>query len=219
MQRVIQLSGQRLGGQVGVGGREQVGAADVADEQRVAGEHAVGDRVVGMLVHDDADRLGRVPRCRHDLQGDVAEGEPLAIDELLCRELEAAPLPYEITAPVLFGQLEVAAEEVGVDMRFDDPLDGQPMVVGLVEIDGDVAPRVDDDSPAAALVADEVRGVRQARQIVLGKDHRPPTARQTASLTTTAVTIPNMPSEDSTWLRIWQCQTHVPGRSALKITV
>ena len=33
VQRVIELSGQGLGGQVWVGGREQVGATDVADEQ------------------------------------------------------------------------------------------------------------------------------------------------------------------------------------------
>ena len=32
-----------------------------------------GTVVVGVLVHDDADRLGRVPRRRQDLEGDVAE--------------------------------------------------------------------------------------------------------------------------------------------------
>ena len=32
--------------------------------------------------------------------------------------------------------------------------------------------------------------------------------------TTTAVTMPNMPDSRSTWVRMWQCQTHVPGLSA-----
>lgn len=32
--------------------------------------------------------------------------------------------------------------------------------------------------------------------------------------TTMAVTMPNMPASDSTWLRMWQCHTHVPTWSA-----
>ena len=36
-------------------------------------------------------------------------------------------------------QLEVTAEEVGVDVRLDDPLDGQAPGRGLVEVDADVA--------------------------------------------------------------------------------
>ena len=41
VQRVIELAGQGLGGEVGIGGGEKVGATDVPDEQRVAGENSV----------------------------------------------------------------------------------------------------------------------------------------------------------------------------------
>ena len=38
-------------------------------------------------------------------------------------------------------------------------------------------------------------------------------------LTTRAVTMPNMPSSLSAWVRMWQCQTHVPGSVAWTSTV
>ena len=34
------------------------------------------------------------------------------------------------------------------------------------------------------------------------------------SVTTSAVTMPNMPSRPSTWGRMWQWKAHTPGRSA-----
>ena len=37
--------------------------------------------------------------------------------------------------------------------------------------------------------------------------------------TTTALTMPNMPASDSTWLRMWQCHTHVPTWSAWNSTL
>ena len=37
--------------------------------------------------------------------------------------------------------------------------------------------------------------------------------------TMTAVTMPNRPASDSTWLRMWQCQTQVPGSESCMSTV
>ena len=59
----------------------QVGPPDVADEHGVAGEHAVGDVVVGMLVHQHADGLRGVPRGVHDLEGDLTQGDAFAVRE------------------------------------------------------------------------------------------------------------------------------------------
>ena len=84
-QRAVQLPRQRIGREVCIRRGEQVGAADIADEQRVAGQHAVRRRVVGVLVHHDADRLRRVSRRRQDLEHDVAEHEPLAVVQRLDR--------------------------------------------------------------------------------------------------------------------------------------
>jgi len=74
---VVQLVAEFVGGDAD--GSEQVGSPDVADEQGVASEDAVGDLVVGMLVHEDADGFRCVPRGVHDLQGDLAQGDPFAV--------------------------------------------------------------------------------------------------------------------------------------------
>ena len=63
------------------------------------------------------------------------------------------------------------AEEVGVDVRLDHPLDPQPPPGGLLQVDADVAAGIDDDRPPGRLIADQVGGVRQAGQVVLGQDH------------------------------------------------
>ena len=68
----------------------------------------------------------------------------------------------------------MAAEEVGVDVRLDHPLDRQPRLRRLLEVHADVATGIDDDRATGRLVTDEVRGVRQARQVVLSEDHRSP---------------------------------------------
>src|SRR5690606_31968671 len=47
---------------------------------------------------------------------------------------------------------------------------------------------------------------------------RVPAVRRGQS-TFTAVTMPNMPSSFSAWLRMWQCHTHTPGAEALNSTV
>ena len=52
VQRVVELAGQLVAGEADR--RQQVGSADVADEQGVAGQHAVGDR---------RRRRARRPRC------------------------------------------------------------------------------------------------------------------------------------------------------------
>ena len=48
VQRVVELVGKFLASEADRG--QQVGPADIADEQSVAGQHAMGNGVVGMLV-------------------------------------------------------------------------------------------------------------------------------------------------------------------------
>ena len=66
---------------------EQVRAADVADEQRVAGEHAPRRRIVRVLPHDDRDRLRGVARRVTDLEHHLAEREALPVGETVDREV------------------------------------------------------------------------------------------------------------------------------------
>ena len=88
VQGVVQLVGQFVAGEADRG--EQVGAADVADEQCVTGQHAVRHGVVGVLPDHDADRLGRVARRVAELELDVAERVALAVGEFARSELGAA---------------------------------------------------------------------------------------------------------------------------------
>ena len=69
------------------------------------------------------------------------------------------------------GELEVAAEEVRMQVRLDDVGDPQAEVLGIGHVLGDVPTRIDDDGRAAGLVAHEVRGVGQALEVVLVDDH------------------------------------------------
>ena len=122
VQRVVELAGELVGGDAGR--REQVGAADVADEERVAGEHAVRHGVVGVLEHDDrrstpaCARASRGPRARRRRAGAVAVGERLDGE---ARPVAARAVRDRGAGPR--GELEVAAQEVGVDVGLDDPLD------------------------------------------------------------------------------------------------
>ena len=132
-----------------------------------------GTVVAGVLVHHDADRLRRVTRRGEDLEGDLAEHEPLPVVQRLDRELDVGALAVGDDGAGRRGQLEVAAEEVGVDVGLDHPLDRQPLGGCLLEVHVDVAPRIDDHGATRRLVTDQVRGVREARQVVLREDHRP----------------------------------------------
>ncbi len=66
------------------------------------------------------------------------------------------------------GELAVAADEVGVEVRLDDVADGHALGARLVEVEVDVALRIDDRGLAAA--RDEVRGVREAAEVMLAEE-------------------------------------------------
>ena len=74
-------------------------------------------------------------------------------------------------------QLEVSGDEVGVKVREEDVRDPQVVLGREGEILIDVALRIDDGCGVRSGVADEVRSVRQAIQIKLLQDHRPPSHR------------------------------------------
>jgi hypothetical protein len=66
----------------------------------------------------------------------------------------------------------VARQEVGVEVGLDDEFDRQAGIGGVGEILGDVALGVDHDRSARRLIADQVRGVREALEVVLVELHR-----------------------------------------------
>lgn len=72
VQGAVQPGGHVLRGVSG--GGEQVGAADVSDEEGVAGEHAERHVVLGVFAQDQADGFEGVARG-----GEHGEGDPLAV--------------------------------------------------------------------------------------------------------------------------------------------
>src|ERR1700758_2456890 len=58
-----------------------------------------------------------------------------------------------------------------MEVGLDDQLDGEAELLGVGEVFGHVALRVDDDRPSRRLVADEIRRVRQTVQVVLDELH------------------------------------------------
>ena len=70
--------------------------------------------------------------------------------------------------------INVAAHEIRVQVRQDHVLDRQPILRGEGGVLIRVALRINDDGRARLLVSDEIRRMRQARQIKLLEDHRSP---------------------------------------------
>ena len=155
----------------------QVGARDVADEQRVAGQHrprlrpARGvdqreGRVLGPVAgrvqgaHDDAPEL-ELPAVVEGLVLVVGVGEPVDVDRGAGRVREAA----------------VAGHVVGVVVGLEDVLDPHAHVAREREVLLDVELRVDDRGDARVLVTDEVRGAAEVVVGDLAEDHRRPFTR------------------------------------------
>ena len=65
---------------VGADGGSQVGAADIADEQCIAGEYRIRART-GLFAYQYADRLPGVPGSLQDLEFDLTEGDLIAVAE------------------------------------------------------------------------------------------------------------------------------------------
>ena len=154
MQAVVELVGEFVTGESERG--EQIGATDVADEECIAGQHAVRHGIVGVFPHDDADRLGRVAGCVADLEEDVAERDALTIRELARRELGGRHRRESDLGARGVREFEVAGQEVGMEVGLDHELDGEPGLGGVANVLVDVAPWVDHDSTTGGLVADQV---------------------------------------------------------------
>lgn len=97
----------------------QVGAADVADEHRIAGEDR-GGFGIRVLTHQDADRFPRVTGCRQNLQVDCSEGYVLAVCEAADRVFGFGCFAESDPGPGRLDEFEVSGYEVGVEMGVDD---------------------------------------------------------------------------------------------------
>src|SRR5207237_2835263 len=144
VQRVVEHRRHRLRRVAARAG--QIGAADVADEERVAGEDA---RRAAALDDEPGDRLRRVAGRLERAQLDVAEGEDVAVANGAVREGRAGARAEDDLRAAARGKLAVAAGEVGVQMRLDDVADRHALGTRLVEVELDVSTRGEDRGRAA----------------------------------------------------------------------
>ncbi len=170
VKRLVELLGQFVLGEADRG--EKVGTPDVADEERVTGQHAVGLAVVGVLEDNHAHRFGGVSGGVAELEGDVSERHPLTVGHLAMIEFGVRHRRVADLRAGCCGKFEVSGEEVSVEVGFDDHLDGEATRLRVGEVLGDVPLGVDDNRAARGLIADEVRGVGEAFEVVLLELHR-----------------------------------------------
>ena len=160
-----ELARAGLGG-VGDPGRflEQVGAADVADEDEVAGDdpdRLIGGRAIG---HQKTEMLGGVARGVNRGERDVADGNHVVIVEerhLRVRPEAVLPLGGAAAAeihprPGGGRQLAEPGDEIGVNVGLGDRFDPELFCGGGREIGSHLAGRVEHDGAPGRLTSDQV---------------------------------------------------------------
>ena len=157
---------------------EQVRAADVADEDEVAGQEEAG-RLGGRAVgHQERQVLGGVARGVDRLDAQVADRDDVVVVERLVVEAVAtsrAAFGGQVEARAgARGELARAGLEVGVDVRLGDVGDAQPVARGERDEALDVAARVDHDRFAGRLAADQVARLGEVLVVDVLEQHGAP---------------------------------------------
>ena len=161
---VVELAGQRALDVVA----DQVGAAERTDEEEVARQQHL--RHLGrarQVVDEKGQVLGRVAGRVQRLDAGLAQRERVAFVHRRVRERGLVELALVVRGDVDvgaggLGQRLGAGGEIGVDVRLEDADDPKVSGMGEVEVDVDVATRIDDDHLALALATDSVGIVRKA---------------------------------------------------------
>jgi len=65
----------------------------------------------------------------------------------------------------------VAGYKISMEMSKENVTDREPMLLGVLEVLPDITLRINDYSGLACFISDEIRGMREAPQIVLFEDH------------------------------------------------
>ena len=150
----------------------QVGAADIADKQRVAGEDGVRlCRVLLQIEDQDRDGLDGVAGGFEDLQAQSREVERIAVlhgHESVFRLGAGAEMDGRAAT---VAQFQMAGDEVGMEVGQEDVADLEAEFLGVGQVLLDVALRIDDDGGRAGLVSEQIGGVGQAAQVVLFQNH------------------------------------------------
>ena len=162
----------RLGVRAGVLGAEEVGPADGADQERAAGEHQHRRVGTAQVRNRVGDVLGRVPRRVEHLEAQPADGDRLAVAHRPVLVAELGARADDVLGAGRRGELPPARHVVVVEMGLDHVADPQAALAGRVDVDVDVAARVDDRGQAELLVTDQGRQVAEPLDLELADEHR-----------------------------------------------
>ena len=149
----------------------QVGAGDVADEERVAGEERPGRAAAARVAEQEAGVLGPVAGGVDRLDREVAERQLPAVGEGLVRVLRLGQLVDVDRRAGLPHQPPVAGDVVGVVVGLQDVADPHPVQARQPPVGLDVPLRVDDDRDAAFAVGDQVGRAAEVLVDDLAKEH------------------------------------------------
>jgi hypothetical protein len=112
-----------------------------------------------------------VPRCLERLQPHSPEIDDVAVVEWRESVLGSCDGAQVNRRPDAIAQLDVASDEIGVEMCEEHVRDPQPMLFGKRQVLIDVTLRVDDSGPPGQFVADEIRRMRETVEIELLEKH------------------------------------------------
>jgi hypothetical protein len=173
VQRAVEEASESVGVEPGPRRGQKVRAAHVADEERVPGKDPIRDVVIGVLEDQHAYGLRRMTGRGPNLEGDLPQPDPLAVDQWIDLEFDVGGLTKGDDRSCLLGQFEMTGQEVCMQVSLDHPFYPEALGGCLVEVDAYVACGIDDDRPPGRLVADEIGRMRKSAQIMLAEDHRP----------------------------------------------
>ena len=148
----------------------QVGASDVTDEQSVAGQDGFWV-CVGAGAEEIAEGLRRVSRGLPHFDFHRPQRDAIPFLQSAMGILGAALGGESDLGAAALREFEVARDEIGVKMRQKDILDLETQSLGFVEIEIDVAARIDADGSPCRRISDEVGGLGEAGEEVLLDDH------------------------------------------------
>ncbi len=151
----------------------QVRAADVADEECVAGQHSIGrGGAAAEIVDDQRDGVGGVAGCLESLNSDLAEFDGVTIVERVEGILGFGRRPKVDRRANAIAQLEMAGDEVSVQVGEKNVADGKAVFLCKREVLIDISLRVDDGGGfGLRVVANDVRRVGQAPEVELLEYH------------------------------------------------
>ena len=150
----------------------EVRPADIADEQRVPGQHEPRLVAPGRVGHEKADAVGRVPRRVDDLERDRSHAQLLAVLDRGVGEGRLGRGMDVDARPGLGGEGLVARDVVGVQVGLDDVGDCEALLSAQSQVLVDpVPPGIDHHGLAGATTADQVRETAGLLVEHLLKDH------------------------------------------------